>query len=197
MNNRLTEIRDESGDVLLGVCPENCARWAVSAWRPEELIGLEEVVLVGDDTSLKRCERMLLAAGKRMVKVNGERSRMYWSSDVGLTQLINIKSHRDPLLTGLQKEKRWCLTRFFWRLKYSANLKWFLIKEIHLGASSAELWRVLPQTSLGKSATEEKYSDIYYAMQVSVGQGLISSLVLPIALGFRIYDRLRYGRAKR
>jgi len=192
----LTEIQDDTGDILLGVSPEKCARWALSAWSVEELSGFSGVILVGDDISLKRREKMLLTAGKRSVKANGERSRMYWSSEGGLTQVINIKGHRDPLLAGLQKKRRCCLTRYFWRLKYSSNLKLFLIREIHLGAASAELYRIVSKTRLGTKATKEKYSEIFYSLQLNVGQRLIRSTVLPIAMAFRLYDRLRYGRAK-
>lgn len=194
-SGRVVRIWDDSGEFLLGVNPEKCACWALSAWPSDKLTGLKQVILVGDHTSLKQHESKLQKSGWRHHRANGDRSQIYWSSKQFVTHLINIGEQRTPLYVGLQKKSRWWFTRFCWRLKYSANLKWFLIKEIHLGAASAELCRLYPHGLQGDRSPKEIYSDLYHSFQVYVGLKLMRSTVLPIVIAFKTYDKLRYDRA--
>ena len=114
-------IRDESGEAIYGIDVTKVIRWVLRTWKPEDIVDLTEIVVVGDDLVAKQVETKLLNKGAHALYKKDEESCTYGLKNHGAVQVINIARGRSRALASRNGSKFNLLRRLYGRLRYKTG----------------------------------------------------------------------------
>ena len=157
-------------------------RWALRAWKPEDIVDLTEIVVIGDDLVAKQVESKLLKKGAQPLYKKDEKSCTYGFKNNGTVHVINIARGRSRALASRNGSSFNLIRRLYGRLRYKTGITNYFMTELPRGIAAARMANIQKVKKLSRKAKRDEESDIYWNLRFRALKRTCLSTLLPAML---------------
>ncbi|MBL7646359.1 MAG: hypothetical protein JNK74_09250 [Candidatus Hydrogenedentes bacterium] len=135
----MATIRDETAERLWGVDPAQILQWTLAPWNSTELAEVSEFILVSNEVAITGEESKLHEKGCAPFGSKGSDSRTYQTPLGGIVSIICIERDYKIALGEQQAAGPRPMDVWYFRLKYTVNLRRLLTREANAALACARL----------------------------------------------------------